>query len=84
MRSLSHTSFTVRERHYSPQLSRLVVRALYLEAKSRGKPMTRLADDLLRTALRGSAGMEIAEQTLAIAPNQVPLILKDPIEAKLS
>ena len=36
---------------YSPRLSDDVVRALYHEAKHRGIPMTRLADELLRQSL---------------------------------
>ena len=36
---------------YSPRLSDDVVRRLYLEAKSRGKHMTTLADELLRQSL---------------------------------
>lgn len=50
----------MRERHYSPQLSRLVVCALYHEAKARSKPMTRLADELLTAALHDTAGMKMA------------------------
>jgi len=36
---------------YSPKLSDDVVRALYREGQRQGKPMTCLADDLLRQAL---------------------------------
>jgi len=36
---------------YSPKLSDDVVRSLYREGLRRRLPMTRLADDLLRTAL---------------------------------
>jgi hypothetical protein len=36
---------------YSPRLSDDVVRRLYQEAKHRGIPMTRLADELLRQSL---------------------------------
>lgn len=36
---------------YSPRLSDDVVRALYREAQRRRKPMTVVADDLLRQAL---------------------------------
>ncbi len=36
---------------YSPRLSDDVVRALYREARRRGQPMTRAADDLLRQSL---------------------------------
>lgn len=37
---------------YSPRLSDDVVHALYREGQSRRMPMTRLADDLLRQALK--------------------------------
>jgi hypothetical protein len=40
-----------RNRCYSPQLGRDTVRALYQEAKRRGQPMTRLADELISEAL---------------------------------
>ena len=36
---------------YSPRLSDDVVRALYREGRRQRKPMTRLADELLRRAL---------------------------------
>jgi alkylated DNA nucleotide flippase Atl1 len=55
-----------RTRHYSPQLSRLVVSALYHEARSRKVPMTRLADSLLRQSLAGSTGWQQA-QSLRVA-----------------
>ncbi|GEP43100.1 hypothetical protein BGE01nite_23910 [Brevifollis gellanilyticus] len=45
-----------RPRHYSPQLSRLLVSVLYHEAKHRKIPMTKLTDQLLLKALRGSTG----------------------------
>ena len=44
---------------YSPRLSDDVVRALYREGRRQRKPMTRLADELLRGAL---------EETPEIAP----------------
>ncbi len=53
----------VRERPYSPQLSRLVVCALYHEAKAKRKPMTRLADELLREALQNTVSMSIAQES---------------------
>lgn len=39
-------------RHYSPQLDRFLVGALYHEAKRRRKPMTMLANELVTHALR--------------------------------
>jgi hypothetical protein len=43
-------------RHYSPRMSRFLVAVLYHEAKNRKIPMTKLTDDLLLNALRGSPG----------------------------
>ncbi|MEI8312520.1 MAG: hypothetical protein WCH98_17350 [Verrucomicrobiota bacterium] len=40
--------------HYSPPIRREIVRVLYHERKSRGIPMTRLVDELLTEALKGS------------------------------
>jgi hypothetical protein len=53
-----------RRTHYSPQLSRLNVCALYHEAKSKGVPMTKLADELLAKALVDSESWTKAEQQL--------------------
>ena len=49
-----------RPTHYTPALSRFTVSMLYHEARHRGIPMTRLADDLLRESLKGSPGWEQA------------------------
>ena len=48
-------------RHYSPQLGRFLVCVLYHEARRRGQPMTALANQLLESALAGSAGWREAE-----------------------
>jgi hypothetical protein len=53
-----------KQTHYSPQLSRLNVCALYHEAKSKGVPMTKLADELLAKALADSESWTKAEQQL--------------------
>jgi hypothetical protein len=45
-----------RPRHYSPAISRFLVSVLYHEAKHQNIPMTKLTDQLLLTALRGSQG----------------------------
>lgn len=52
----------MRSRHYSPQISRALVCALYHEAKMRCVPMTRLTDTLLWDALANTAGLRIAEE----------------------
>jgi hypothetical protein len=53
----------VRARHYSPAISRLLVCALYHEAKRQRKPMTHLLDEIVQTALSQSAAMHIALRT---------------------
>ena len=54
---------------YSPRLSDDVVRALYREGQRQRKPMTRLADELLRSALADTP--EIAPLH-CVADNIVP------------
>lgn len=49
-------------KHYTPPLSRFNVSALYHEAKARGIPMTRLANDLVETALKESPGWKMAQE----------------------
>ncbi len=44
---------------YSPRLSDDVVRALYREGQRRRMPMTRLADELIRSALAQSVSPAI-------------------------
>lgn len=60
----------MRSRHYSPQISRLLVCALYHEAKRQRKPMTRLADELLTAALQQTDGMTAARQQFAGAQSE--------------
>jgi hypothetical protein len=48
-------------RHYSPVIDRFLVTCLYHEARERRVPMTRLVDELLRRALKGSTGWQQAE-----------------------
>jgi hypothetical protein len=52
----------MRPRHYVPAISLPVVKALYHEAKRRGLPMTRLADELLAGVLKDTPGWCIAEE----------------------
>lgn len=47
-------------RHYTPQLSRLLVSALYHEGKRRRLPMTKLASEILEAALKGTPGWTLA------------------------
>lgn len=44
---------------YTPRLSDDVVRSLYREGRRRRMPMTRLADELLRSALANSVSADI-------------------------
>ena len=44
--------------HYTPPLSRFNVCALYHEAKTRGIPMTQLANNLVEAALKDSPGWQ--------------------------
>lgn len=52
-----------RSDHYSPEIDRFLVSCLYHEARERRMPMTRLVNELLRTALDGSAGWRRAKET---------------------
>ena len=63
-----------RPRHYSPQLSRFIISVLYHEGKHRKIPMTKLTDELLLNALRGSPGwIEATNPRLAEdIPNDPP------------
>ncbi len=62
-----------RPTHYTPALTRFTVSLLYHEARRRGVPMTRLADDLLRESLKGSPGWEQAT-TLSVAEEPPPYV----------
>ena len=56
-------------RGYTPAISRLTCCALYHEARRRGVPMTRLADELLAGALSGTAGWRAAEEQIGDRPD---------------
>ncbi len=49
------------QKHYTPPLSRFNVRALYCEAKARGIPMTRLANELVEAGLKETPGWKQAQ-----------------------
>jgi hypothetical protein len=61
-----------RPSHYCPALSRFNVCALYHEARRRGMPMTRLADQIVAEALRGSAGWQEAEKAQGLREQPTP------------
>lgn len=48
----------LRQKHYSPRISRFLVSVLYHEAKARKIPMTKLTDQLLVQSLKNSASWE--------------------------
>lgn len=60
-----------RVRHYVPCISRTLVRVLYHEAKQRHKPMTRLVDELLTAALKGTVGWQLAHTALSSSGEQI-------------
>ena len=49
-------------RYYSPRISRLLVCALYHEAKARRQPMTALVNDLLTLSLRPTPSYALAQK----------------------
>jgi hypothetical protein len=51
-----------RPKHYSPEIRRFLVSALYHEAKGRGVPMTVLANQILQSGLAGTEGWKKAEE----------------------
>lgn len=53
-------------KHYTPPLSRFNVCALHHEAKARGIPMTRLANELVELALKDSPGWKQAEEQMRV------------------
>jgi hypothetical protein len=54
------------QKHYTPPLSRFNVCALYHEAKQRRIPMTQLANDLIETGLKDSAGWKEARDQMRL------------------
>jgi hypothetical protein len=61
----------MRQNHYTPPLSRFNVCALHHEAKARGIPMTRLANDLVEAALKDSQGWKQAEEQMRLREGEV-------------
>lgn len=54
-----------RAKHYVPKVSRFLVCVLYHEGKRRNLPITRLIDELLTSALKGTPGWETARNQLS-------------------
>ena len=61
-----------RPKHYSPEIKRFIVSALYHEAKSRGVPMTVLTNELLTAGLHNSHGWQKAEEAMQLKDNSPP------------
>jgi hypothetical protein len=61
-----------RPKHYSPEIRRFLVSALYHEAKGRGIPMTVLTNQLLQDSLKGTEGWKRAEETLQVQESAPP------------
>jgi hypothetical protein len=55
-----------RSKHYTSPLSRFNVCALYHEARRRRIPMTQLANNLIESGLRESAGWKQAEEAMRL------------------
>ncbi len=55
-----------RRQHYSPALNRLIICALYYEARRQKKPMTVLANQYLESSLRGSESWRQAEEAMSL------------------
>jgi hypothetical protein len=55
-----------RSRYYTPSLSRFNVCALFHEAKTRGIPMTRLANDLVEAGLKETPGWKEAQEAMRL------------------
>lgn len=66
------------KKHYTPPLSRFIVCALHHEAKTRGIPMTRLANDLVEQGLKESPGWQMAEEQMRLEEEQVEYRVKQP------
>lgn len=60
------------QKHYTPPLSRFNVCALYHEAKARGIPMTRLANDVVEAGLKESPGWKQAQAQEAMRMAEEP------------
>jgi len=55
--------------HYQPQIRRELVRVLYHERVRRKIPMTRLLENILTDALKGTESWRLAEDPTAYKPS---------------
>lgn len=56
------TEKMAQNRHYSPPISRQLVRVLYFERIRRGIPMTKLVEEIIAAALAGTESWRRAEE----------------------
>jgi hypothetical protein len=61
-----------RPKHYSPEIRRFIVSALYHEAKFRSVPMTVLTNELLTAGLQNSHGWQKASEAMQIKDSSPP------------
>ncbi len=61
-----------RPKHYSPEIRRFLVSALYHEAQGRGVPMTALTNQILADSLRDSHGWKKAEESMQLKEVSTP------------
>lgn len=61
-----------RPKHYSPEIKRFIVSALYHEAKARGVPMTALTNELLTNALMHTDSWKKAEESMHLKDSSQP------------
>ena len=55
-----------RSKHYSPEIRRFLVSALYHESKGRGVPMTVLTNQIIQRSLEGTEGWRKAQEAVAL------------------
>lgn len=60
-----------RTRRYTPPLSSLNICALFHQSKIRGIPMTRLANELVETALKDTPGWKQAQEQMRMGEGKV-------------
>jgi len=58
---------STRVSHYVPTIRRQLVAVLYQERKRRGIPMTKLVDEILTKALKGTDSWKLAEEPNVIS-----------------
>jgi hypothetical protein len=61
-----------RPKHYSPEIKRFIVSALYHEAKARGVPMTVLTNELLTAGLQHTDGWQKAHEAMLLKDSSPP------------